>query len=222
MFRARGGASLLTAIQNGAIMKQLPKLALTALTVLTFLLTGVPAAPAAPRDKDQPPRAEQKRPPQGEWKQPPRADKKSDRNNQRPGSNRPEQAQKSQERKGSKPGRYDGNKWDRGGHQGWNGSHQLARPSSPPKSVGIDQSRARKMARDHKLTGYKPLSGKYQRQMVKGRPLPSRIEHRPVPAPMRHRLPVHHGCEWQVVGRDLVLVAVGSLVIYEIFQNVFD
>ncbi|MDL2259361.1 anti-virulence regulator CigR family protein, partial [Deltaproteobacteria bacterium OttesenSCG-928-K17] len=91
-----------------------------------------------------------------------------------------------------------------------------------PQSQGLNRHKAWQMAREHKLTGYKAVPKNYRQKMVKGRPLPSKVKHRPVPGPMRHRLPAYRGYEWHMVGRDLVLVAVGTLVIYEIFQNVFD
>lgn len=133
----------------------------------------------------------------------------------------------------------DFNKWDKG----WQGPADHKRPavktSTPgqkrpearrtksrndfkPIAPGIDHSRARNLARSSKMHGYKPLPDKTRKSMSVGRPLPAKVDHRPVPEAMRKRLPAHQGYEWRITGTDLVLVAVGSLVIHEILHNIFD
>lgn len=118
------------------------------------------------------------------------------------------------------------NKWDKGRvEQNQNSRSKPGRPAGQaahPQSSGLTHDQAWKMAREHKLTGYKALPEKDRRELVMGRALPSRLGPRPVPEPMRKRLPAHSGYEWRIVGRDLVLVAAGTLIVHEIIQNVFN
>ena len=72
------------------------------------------------------------------------------------------------------------------------------------------------------MTGYKPLPNDVRREIVLGRPLPSKAHPRPVPEPMRRQLPYHPGYEWRIAGQDLILVAATTLIIHEIIHNVFD
>lgn len=189
------------------------------------LLFGVPQAGLAQRGGDHRPSSSP-----GEMKkQDPR---RPDHGNQDRGG-RPGQGNK--DRGGGKPdpgnrdrgnGRHDGfNKWDKG----WQGP-EAKRHSNRGRGggdfrrfdPGIDHSRARSLARAGKLHGYKPLPNSVRRAIRPGRPLPPQARPRPVPEHMRRRLPHHPGYEWRITGRDLVLVAVGSLIVYEIFTNVFD
>lgn len=158
------------------------------------------------------------------------APKAKDRGGKRDGFNKKEAhkpAPKAKDRGGK---RNDFNKWDKG-WPGPDSRHQTqARPQQRGQSrdnfkrfhPGIDHSRARDMARSHKMTGYKPLPNSVKKHLHIGRPLPPKASHRPVPEHMRRRLPKHSGYEWRITGQDLVLVAVGSLIVYEIFNNVFD
>jgi hypothetical protein len=75
-------------------------------------------------------------------------------------------------------------------------------------SVGITIGDARRLATSYELTGAKPL--------------PPGIAKTRLPDPFIAELPYHQGYEWQRIGRDLVLVAVGTLIVAEILEHVFD
>lgn len=165
--------------------------------------------------------------------------------NQKSGPQNPPQDQQNKDRdhKGG-----DFNKWDKGwkgqdGHkrpqakpeQPGRGGHKQpqAKPQQPgrgqdggggfkPFNSGIDRNRVHDMARSHNMTGYNPLPDSVRRNMHVGHPLPPKANPQPVPDYMRKRLPHHPDYEWRITGRDLVLVAVGSLIVYEIFDNVFN
>jgi hypothetical protein len=57
--------------------------------------------------------------------------------------------------------------------------------------------------------------------LVVGRPLPHGWSHKVPPGHVRH-LPHYPGYEWHSAGRDLVLVAVATGVVYTILDNVLN
>lgn len=134
--------------------------------------------------------------------------------------------QPGQGNKGRGDGKHDDfNKWD----QGWRGPDAQKQPNRGRGGddfkrfdPGIDHSRARSLALADKMHGYQPLPDSVRKSIRLGRPLPPLAKPLPVPEHMRKNLPPHPGYEWRITGRDLVLVAVGSLIVYEIFTNVFD
>ena len=88
--------------------------------------------------------------------------------------------------------------------------------------VGITVGDARRLATRYELTGAKPLPPGIAKNLARGKPLPPGIAKTRLPGPFVHDLPHHEGYEWQRVGRDLVLIAVGTLIVAEILEHVFD
>ena len=88
--------------------------------------------------------------------------------------------------------------------------------------VGITVGDARRLATRYELTGAKPLPPGIAKNLARGKPLPPGIAKKQLPGPFIHDLPHHEGYEWKRVGRDLVLVAIGTLIVAEILEHVFD
>ncbi len=86
----------------------------------------------------------------------------------------------------------------------------------------ISAAEARRLAVANGLTGYKSLPPGIAKNLARGKPLPPGIARRAVPGGMLGSLPQIDGHEWQVSGRDLILIAIGTLVVVEILQNVFE
>lgn len=80
----------------------------------------------------------------------------------------------------------------------------------------------RPLAIEYGLTGYKGLPPGIAKQVGRGKPLPPGIAKKVLPKEFISQLPVYVGYEWQVSGRDLLLVAVGTAIIAEIIENVFE
>lgn len=89
-------------------------------------------------------------------------------------------------------------------------------------SAGIEFEVARRLAAEHGLVGGKPLPPGIRKNLAAGKPLPPGIARTRLPDGFIGALPEHPGYEWQRLGTDLVLVAVGTLIIAEILENVFD
>jgi hypothetical protein len=89
-------------------------------------------------------------------------------------------------------------------------------------SIGITIGDARRLATSYELTGAKPLPPGIAKNLARGKPLPPGIAKTRLPDPFIAELPYHQGYEWQRIGRDLVLVAVGTLIVAEILEHVFD
>jgi hypothetical protein len=60
------------------------------------------------------------------------------------------------------------------------------------------------------------------KNLARGKSLPPGIERRAVPGGMLGSLPQIDGHEWHISGRDLILIALGSLVVVELLQDVFE
>lgn len=89
-------------------------------------------------------------------------------------------------------------------------------------SIGISVDNARRIAVETGATGYSSLPPGIRKNLARGKPLPPGIAKRAVPHDMLVRLPERPGCEWQVVGSDLVLVAVATAVVVDVLADVFD
>lgn len=87
---------------------------------------------------------------------------------------------------------------------------------------GISVAEARRLAVANGLTGYKPLPPGIAKNLARGKPLPPGIARTRMPADMMNALPQIEGHEWRISGRDLVLIAIGTLVVVEILENVFE
>ncbi|NDJ58546.1 hypothetical protein GWD52_16445 [Enterobacteriaceae bacterium 4M9] len=86
----------------------------------------------------------------------------------------------------------------------------------------ISFSGARRLAVDHGLTGYRALPPGIAKNLARGKPLPPGIAKKVVPASMLEQLPYYPGYEWQIVGNNLVLIALSTAVVTAIINGVFD
>ncbi|SCK11995.1 anti-virulence regulator CigR family protein [Vogesella sp. LIG4] len=91
------------------------------------------------------------------------------------------------------------------------------------ESAGLSDRDARRFAYESHLNygEYRSLPPGIRKNMERGKPLPPGIAKRYVPHDMLVRLPVHPGYEWRVVGTDLVLVTVGTLIVQEVLMDIF-
>jgi len=87
--------------------------------------------------------------------------------------------------------------------------------------VSLSAGEARQLAVNNRLTGYRPLPPGIARNLARGKPLPPGIAKQAVPGVMLAQLPRYDGYEWQIAGTDLILVAIGTLVVGEILNDVF-
>ena len=71
---------------------------------------------------------------------------------------------------------------------------------------------------------YTPQDGPegIRRNLARGRPLPPGIARQIVPLRMLGELPVVPDHQWHIAGRDLLLIAMGTLVVVEILEDVFE
>jgi hypothetical protein len=101
-------------------------------------------------------------------------------------------------------------------------------PGGPPGqaqtevSVTISTADARRLAVTYGLAGRRALPPGIRRNLVRGRPLPPGIARQIVPLRMLGELPVVPGHQWHIAGRDLLLIALGTLVVVEILEDVFE
>lgn len=93
-------------------------------------------------------------------------------------------------------------------------------------AVSFSQQQARALALQGGFTGaqggYKPLPPGIRKNLARGKRLPPGIAKQQAPAGMLRELPHYPGYEWQVCGTDLVLVALGTLLIAAVLTSVFD
>jgi hypothetical protein len=89
-------------------------------------------------------------------------------------------------------------------------------------SAGISFGEARELAVEHGMTGTKPLPPGIRKNLARGKPMPPGIAKTRMPGPFESHLPHHDGYEWRQAGTDLLLVAVGTLIIADILEHVFD
>jgi hypothetical protein len=88
--------------------------------------------------------------------------------------------------------------------------------------ASITASEARRLAVANNLTGYRALPPGIQRNLARGKRLPPGIARQMVPGGMLGSLPVVEGHEWRISGTDLVLIAIGTLIVVEVFKDVFE
>lgn len=86
----------------------------------------------------------------------------------------------------------------------------------------ISYAAARQLAVDYGLTGYSALPLDVAQNLAQGAPLPANIVKQRVPAVMLTQLPYTPGQEWQIVGDNLVLIAVGSDRVTSMLAGVFS
>ena len=86
----------------------------------------------------------------------------------------------------------------------------------------ITVEEARRIAVQNGLTGYKALPPGIQRNLARGKRIPPGIERRMVPGGMLNQLPVIEGHEWRVAGSDLILVAIATLIVAQVLNDVFS
>ena len=90
-------------------------------------------------------------------------------------------------------------------------------------SVSISVGDARAWVREAGVRErYADLPPGIRKNLARGKPLPPGIAKRLPPPALQQRLPQYPGYEWQVCGKDLVLVAVTTLVVAAVLNAVFD
>lgn len=70
--------------------------------------------------------------------------------------------------------------------------------------------------------GVQPLPPGIRKRIARGKPLPPGIAKKLPPPRLLPVLPHVVGHEWQVVGRDLLLIQLGTLIVAEIIQDALD
>lgn len=95
-------------------------------------------------------------------------------------------------------------------------------PGGTAVSATLTVGEARRLAIKHGVTGYRGLPPGIQRNLARGKPIPPGIARQMVPSNMLGEMPAVSGHEWRVAGRDLILVAIGTLIVVEILNDVFS
>lgn len=105
-----------------------------------------------------------------------------------------------------------------------NADHGSRKNYGKPDHVDSDISftRARSLAVNYGLVGYKTLPPGIAKNLVRGKPLPPGIAKKTLPASMINDLPYYPGYEWRAVGDDLVLIALSTAIVTSIINGVFD
>lgn len=88
-------------------------------------------------------------------------------------------------------------------------------------SIRINYDRARSLALNYGLTGYKALPPGIAKNYARGKPLPPGIAKKMVPSSMLGQLPSYPGYEWRIVGEDLVLIALSTAIVTSVINGVF-
>ncbi|WP_410679002.1 anti-virulence regulator CigR family protein [Citrobacter europaeus] len=86
----------------------------------------------------------------------------------------------------------------------------------------ISYNVARQYAVRYGLTGYKSVPPGIAKNLARGKPLPPGIAKKSVPPNMLNQLPYYPGYEWQVVGDNLVLIALSTAIVTAVINGVFD
>jgi hypothetical protein len=105
--------------------------------------------------------------------------------------------------------------------QGPGNSQSQGQQELPPQA-SINAREARGLAVGHGLTGMRALPPGIQRNLARGKPLPPGIARQVVPGILLNDLPNIPDHEWRIAGRDLILIAIGTLIVVEILEDVFD
>lgn len=89
-------------------------------------------------------------------------------------------------------------------------------------SFNVNFGHVRSLAIEYGLTGYRGLPPGIAKQVNRGKPLPAGVAIKGLPSMFLAQLPVYAGYEWKMSGRDLIQEAVGTAVVVEIIENVFE
>ncbi len=89
-------------------------------------------------------------------------------------------------------------------------------------TAGISVVRARQLAAANNLTGLKSLPPGIRRNLQRGKPLPRGIARRAMPEALLAGLPSYPNHDWRIAGKDLVLIALGTLLVVDILNDVFE
>lgn len=122
-----------------------------------------------------------------------------------------------------------------GGHGNGSGNHGNSVGNGPSNkankakkgsdhlvSVNLTYDRVRPLAINYGLTGYQSLPPGIAKNLARGKPLPPGIAKKAVPASLLGQLPSYPGYEWQIVGNDLVLIALSTAIVASVINGVFD
>ena len=117
-----------------------------------------------------------------------------------------------------------GNSGNKGNSQKGNSQAEQRKNNGKPDHVDSDISYnvARQYAVRYGLTGYKSLPPGIAKNLARGKPLPPGIAKKSVPSSMLNQLPYYPGYEWQVVGDNLVLIALSTAIVTAVINGVFD
>ena len=121
-------------------------------------------------------------------------------------------------------GNGNGNSGNKGNSQKGNSQAEQRKNYGKPDHVDSDISYnvARQYAVRYGLTGYKSLPPGIAKNLARGKPLPPGIAKKSVPSSMLNQLPYYPGYEWQVVGDNLVLIALSTAIVTAVINGVFD
>ena len=114
---------------------------------------------------------------------------------------------------GAQPGKSNGNS-----NRGNTATGQV----SLEVTIGISTGEARRIAIDLGLTGYDGLPPGIAKNVARGKPLPPGIAKQYPPRNMLGRLPEVDDHEWRISGKDLILIAIGTAIVVEVLEEVFD
>ncbi len=111
----------------------------------------------------------------------------------------------------------------RGGGPGGGGGSVGGGGGGTLVTAGISISTARQIAVDVGIRpgAYQPLPPGIRKNLARGKPVPPGIAKKMAPPAMVARLPSYPGYEWRIVGTDLVLVAVATLIIADVLFDIF-
>ena len=100
---------------------------------------------------------------------------------------------------------------------------QSASPHHRHQSPSVDLGAVRITLRDYRdlLAPASSLPPGIQNNLARGKPLPPGIA-KTMDSRLLDRLPRYDGYEWKQIGRDVILVAIATGIVYEILENVLD
>lgn len=112
--------------------------------------------------------------------------------------------------------------WDKDQHNDHRSSSRknYGKPDHVDRDISYDT--ARQLAVSYGLTGYKSLPPGIAKNLARGKPLPPGIAKKTVPGSMLNQLPYYPGYEWQVIGDNLVLIALSTAIVTSVINGVFD
>ncbi|MCQ4294691.1 RcnB family protein [Pseudomonas stutzeri] len=87
----------------------------------------------------------------------------------------------------------------------------------------VDLGAVRITLRNHRdlLAPAASLPPGIQKNLARGKPLPPGIAKK-MDSRLLGRLPRYDGYEWKQIGRDVILVAIATGIVYEILENILD